>query len=96
MGLQSKNKLGAIMCTSHGLNINSHLYKTFPTENVTLRFMKGDPFNWKGLVKGTFTNLHGPISKTYKLVKVKFGAVFEPLGAYMHLFTAPHQPRLHM
>ena len=48
------------------------LYKTFPSEKVT--FQKGDLFSWKGLVKVTFhlpsLNLKGPISKTFKLLKV--------------------------
>ena len=31
----------------------------------------------KDLVNVTFTNLKGPLSKTFKILKVKFGAVFQ-------------------
>ena len=49
-----------------------HLYKTFPADKVT--FQNGDLFVCKDLVKvtinSTFLNLKGPISKTFKLLKV--------------------------
>ena len=52
--------------------IRADLYKTFTAEKVS--FHKGDLFDWKGLVTMTFNspflNLTGPISKTFKLLKV--------------------------
>ena len=48
------------------------IYKTFPAEKVT--YHKGDLFNLNGLVKMSFNspslNLKGPISKTFKFLKV--------------------------
>ena len=51
-----------------------HLYKTFPSEEVTFTYTV-----WKGLVRVTLNshllNLNGSISNTFKLLKVWFCVV---------------------